>query len=248
MAVITEEAARRLTADGRREVRLAAEDIVTPAAKTYFQEKRVTLSTDQAPSEAMEDRYTTVFGAVLSEKPEHMTHLRGNLLVFKDHPRIILRGKIDSLESAIILVQAKALEAGDSALSAELEEVITFIRHLLQLRGLRRASGRIPAFGLGCAGAQRPVASSQQIFRYPAFFAGRAVWADGRRAQPTAHHDPRDGAGRLSGLQGPARRNGPGGYHPGFQSAVVAVLDHDVQGGGRSSKFRVRREQYGTAG
>ena len=50
MAVITEEAARRLTADGRREVRLAAEDIVTPAAKTYFQEKRVTLSTDQAPS------------------------------------------------------------------------------------------------------------------------------------------------------------------------------------------------------
>ena len=148
MAVITEEAARRLTADGRREVRLAAEDIVTPAAKTYFQEKRVTLSTDQAPSAAMEDRYTTVFGAVLSEKPEHMTHLRGNLLVFKDHPRIILRGKIDSLESAIILVQAKALEAGDSALSAELEEVITFIRHLLRCEVSGEPVGEFQLLGL----------------------------------------------------------------------------------------------------
>lgn len=28
----------------------------------------------------------TLFGAALDHKPEHMTHLRGNVLVFKDHP------------------------------------------------------------------------------------------------------------------------------------------------------------------
>lgn len=148
MAVITEETARRLTADGCREVRLGAEDIVTPAAKTYFQEKRVTLSTDTLVQETAEDRYTTVFGAVLSEKPEHMTHLRGDLLVFKDHPRIILRGKIDSLESAIILVQAKALDAGDRALSAELEEIITFIRHLLRCEVSGEPVGEFRLLGL----------------------------------------------------------------------------------------------------
>ena len=87
-------------------------------------------------------------GAYYMEKPEHMTHLRGNLLVFKDHPRIILRGKIDSLESAIILVQAKALEAGDSALSAELEEVITFIRHLLRCEVSGEPVGEFQLLGL----------------------------------------------------------------------------------------------------
>ena len=35
------------------------------------------------------------------EKPEEMTHLRGNLLVKKTHPRIAFRGKLDSLEAAI---------------------------------------------------------------------------------------------------------------------------------------------------
>ena len=32
-------------------------------------------------------KYTTVFGAKLDEKPEHMTQLKGNLLVFKDDKR-----------------------------------------------------------------------------------------------------------------------------------------------------------------
>ena len=31
-----------------------------------------------------------------------MTHLRGNVLVFKDHPRIAFRGYIDLLEAEIL--------------------------------------------------------------------------------------------------------------------------------------------------
>lgn len=148
MAVITEDAARRLVADGQRDVCLSAEDIITPSARTYFQEKHVTLNIGESIPEGDEERYTKTFGAVLSEKPEHMTHLRGNLLVFKDHPRIILRGKIDSLEAAIIQVQVKALAAGDTALSNDLEEVIVFIRRLLRCEVSGEPVGEFRLLGL----------------------------------------------------------------------------------------------------
>ena len=172
MAVITEEAARKLTSDGRREVRLSAEDIITPAAKTYFQEKRVTIHTEHTAETAQEDRYTTVFGAVLSEKPEHMTHLRGDLLVFKDHPRIILRGKIDSLESAIILVQVKALEAGDAALSQELEEIITFIRRLLRCEVSGEPVGEFQLLGLDAPALREQSHHPSQYFGIRHFLPG----------------------------------------------------------------------------
>ena len=148
MAVITEDTARKLTADGQREVHLSPEDILTPSAKTYFQEKHVTLHIGETPQASAEERYTTTFGAILSEKPEHMTHLRGNLLVFKDHPRIILRGKIDSLEAAIIQVQVKALAAGDEALSKDLEEIIVFIRRLMRCEVSGEAVGEFQLLGL----------------------------------------------------------------------------------------------------
>ena len=38
-------------------------------------------------------------------KPEHQTHLNGDVLVPKTHPRIRFRGKLDTLESELILCQ-----------------------------------------------------------------------------------------------------------------------------------------------
>ncbi len=65
-------------------------------------------------------------------KPEYMTHLRGDTLVFKDHPRIVLRGSIDALESEIILVQTRARELHFTRLYQDLEETIRAIRWLLR--------------------------------------------------------------------------------------------------------------------
>lgn len=65
-------------------------------------------------------------------KPEHMTHLRGEQLVYKDHPRISFRGAIDSLESEIILLQILTEQKGLSSLTADLEEIIRVIRRLLR--------------------------------------------------------------------------------------------------------------------
>lgn len=151
MAVITEDMARRLSDDGKQNIRLSHGDILTPAARTYLQEKHITAEQTSAAQGTASEGYSTLFGAVLTEKPEHMTHLRGNLLVFKDHPRIILRGKIDSLEAAIIQVQIKALDANDTQLSGELGEIITFIRHLLRCEVSGEAVGEFTLLGMDAA-------------------------------------------------------------------------------------------------
>lgn len=152
MTVITEEAARRLSAGGKTEISVAGEDIITPAARTYLQEHHIRVRQQGAEQAASEEaKYTTLFGATLSEKPEHMTHLRGNTLVFKDHPRIVLRGRIDSLEAAIILVQVKAQAAGDQQLVSELEEIIAFIRRLLRCEVSGEPVGDFQLLGLDAA-------------------------------------------------------------------------------------------------
>ena len=84
------------------------------------------------------------------EKPEHMTHLRGNTLVYKDHPRIAFRGAIDSLESEIILVQTRAMESHLRKLYDDLTEIITTIRHLLRCEVSGEALGEVKLQNLTC--------------------------------------------------------------------------------------------------
>ncbi len=65
------------------------------------------------------------------EKPEYMTHLRENLLVAKDHPRILLRGKLDSLESLIMQSQVTVLKQGYEIIAQELDEIMSFVQILM---------------------------------------------------------------------------------------------------------------------
>lgn len=70
-------------------------------------------------------------GRVLDEKPEEMTHLRGNLLVSKTHPEIAFRGRLDSLTAETLCIQAEAREAGEERLAGNLQEVLDYIREIL---------------------------------------------------------------------------------------------------------------------
>lgn len=70
-------------------------------------------------------------GAGYAEKPEYMTHLRENLLVKKDHPRILLRGKFDSLEALIMQTQVTVENAGYGNIARDLDEVLSFVQLLL---------------------------------------------------------------------------------------------------------------------
>lgn len=70
-------------------------------------------------------------GKTYAQKPEHMTHLRANLLVPKNDSRILFRGKLDSLEALIMQTQIVAEECGYKAVAEELDEVMSFVQIIL---------------------------------------------------------------------------------------------------------------------
>ena len=72
-------------------------------------------------------------GAFYFEKPEHMTHLYGNILVPKDHKRIYFRGKLDSLETIFVLNQTLLLEMGeDQSLIDDLQDILESLREMMR--------------------------------------------------------------------------------------------------------------------
>lgn len=87
-----------------------------------------------------------VTGEGLAEKPEDMTHLRGNRLVKKTHPRIAFRGKLDGLQAKILLLEAELPDHPD--LAADLEELLGFVQKLLgaEVRGVK--TEELTLFGL----------------------------------------------------------------------------------------------------
>lgn len=148
MSVLTENDVRQMLASGqlkeKGEIVVARNKIITPSARTYLLEKGIEMKIEDNPigevTKVSEEQvtadhvevYETIFGAKLNEKPEHMTHLRGNLLVFKDHPRIAFRGAIDSLEAEIVMTQIFAEKQHLPQMIKDLEEIIKFIRMLLR--------------------------------------------------------------------------------------------------------------------
>jgi ethanolamine utilization protein EutL len=71
-------------------------------------------------------------GERLSEKPEHLTHLRDDeSLVSKDHPRMLLRGKLDTLQGILIDAQCAADAEGLRGLVGELNEALELTRSMV---------------------------------------------------------------------------------------------------------------------
>jgi ethanolamine utilization cobalamin adenosyltransferase len=62
-----------------------------------------------------------------------MTHLSGNRLVPKNHPRIFLRGKMDSLNALIVLTQSEiASKAGNDKLVKDLDDIFAHVCMLMR--------------------------------------------------------------------------------------------------------------------
>lgn len=110
--------------DGKRVFFLRDGDLLTSGARDFLRRERIEILPAQ---QAKPQHYRLENGAVLSEKPEHMTHLQGNVLVNKTHPRIAFRGWVDLLESETMLCQLKAPE-----FRKELAEILAYIRNLLR--------------------------------------------------------------------------------------------------------------------
>lgn len=171
MSVLTESEVRRQLkgTDFKEytEFRVIKGQIVTPSAKSFLSENNIHLKYVDSLEEVVHEvkkakeevpvklqtieeknKYITVFGAELMEKPEHMTHLHGNLLVFKDHKVIALRGKLDSLESKILETQVITHKLGASKLTEDLEEILKFVRGLLRCEVVNEPVGEFKLLGM----------------------------------------------------------------------------------------------------
>lgn len=116
------------------EIKVTENQLFTPSAIEYLNDKNIRIvKTDEKPAENSEKTFKTVFGGVMLNKPEHMTHLRGNTLVFKDHPVIKYRGALDYLESEIICAQVLILKNGYKQVALDLEEFIKLVRLLIKV-------------------------------------------------------------------------------------------------------------------
>jgi len=85
-------------------------------------------------------------------KPEHMTHLHSNVLVPKTHPRICLRGKLDSLQALILLAAQQAKADTRPDIAGSLEEFYSFAQMILRCEVKEEPLPAFTLLGLGSAG------------------------------------------------------------------------------------------------
>ena len=110
--------------NGKRVFYLGKGDQLSSTARDFLNRERIEI----LPAEqAKPERYLLLNGGCIEEKPEHMTHLNGEYLVPKNHPRILFRGKLDTLEAELILCQ---LASGQ--LAKPVGELLALARQLIR--------------------------------------------------------------------------------------------------------------------
>ena len=147
--------------DGNRIYYLAEGDRLTWEAKDYLTRERIEIL---PASEARPVRYQLLGGGYLEEKPEHMTHLSGDILVEKTHPRILFRGKVDRLEAEILLCQLAVPK-----LRQKLQEVLDLTRLLLRWEVLEQPAEKLSLGGLDDAALRSRSHRPQDYYGQPHF-------------------------------------------------------------------------------
>lgn len=145
--------------DGKRVFYLEKGANLTSEARDFLtREKIEILPADQArPAQ-----YRTLDGGFFREKPEDMTHLRGDILVKKDHPRILFRGAIDSLEAELLYAQ------GETGIVA-LEDGLHCARELIAADVLEKPVAEVNPGGLDEAEIRRRSHVPQEYYGIPHF-------------------------------------------------------------------------------
>lgn len=161
--LITEAAARDniRNRDGRRVYYLAKEDVLSSAARDYLSRERILIL---PAAEAKPERWALLGSGYCEEKPEHLTHLNGEVLVPKTHPRIAFRGKLDSLESELLLCCLAVPE-----FEKELREILSFTRELLRREVLEEPIPEEPLCGLSQEELRRRSHFPQEHYGQPHF-------------------------------------------------------------------------------
>ncbi|CAM3792031.1 cobalamin adenosyltransferase [Mesobacillus zeae] len=177
MGLITENELRKLLKDQDlstlKEYKVEKGTIITPSAQTFLTDRHIKLSIidkskddqqskneksktsskadeknqSQKPEPVQPFKYRLLNGGYTNQKPEQMTALYGNVLVNKDHNRIIFRGKLDSFESKILESQIKIAPVYQG-LADDLQEVLDFVRNLVRCEVLNSPVKEIKLLGM----------------------------------------------------------------------------------------------------
>ena len=110
---------------GKRVFYLSDADTLTPSARDWLRRERIEIL---PASQARPEVYHLENGALFPEKPEQYTHLQGDVLVPKTHPRIAFRGAMDSLQAQLLLTQA----AVAAPMQKDVGEILTLARNILR--------------------------------------------------------------------------------------------------------------------
>ena len=182
MQVITEEAVRQMVYKQKlTEIAVAPEDFISIEAKRYIREKgfKIVLSGGQVDKgvpavnsdirpvgvDGKKPRFTdAVTGQTYDKKPEHMTHLHAAVLVPKNHPRIVLRGKLDSFEAELVMAMVRAKAEGRQRLVADLNELLSLARRILAAEVTEKPLEEQPLLGLDSAGLREASHNPQARF------------------------------------------------------------------------------------
>ncbi len=147
--------------DGKRVFYLGRGDQLTSDARDFLTRERIEiLPADKARPE----RYRLLSGGFMEEKSEHMTHLYGDVLVPKTHPRIAFRGAMDNLEAELLLCQLAVPH-----FEKELEELLQLSRQLLRCEVLGEPVQEAPLCGLTMQQLREHSHRPQEFYGQPHF-------------------------------------------------------------------------------
>ena len=147
--------------DKQRVFYLGAGDTLTSEARDFLQSQRIEIL---PASQAKKERWQILGGGFTEEKPEYMTHLNGEVLVKKTHPRIAFRGWVDSLEAELLLGGKVC-----SHLQQELGEILALTRQILRCDVLEEPLALTGLCGLTEAQMRKRSHFPQEYYGIPHF-------------------------------------------------------------------------------
>ena len=124
------------TQEGKRVFWLTEGDRLTPSAQDWLRQEKIEIVPRQ-------EGFSDLFGGQFQKKPEEMTHLTGNTLVLKTHPRIAFRGELDSLQAQVLLC---ALHI--RIFEKELTEMLHYLRQILRCEVMDEPLEELSLLGL----------------------------------------------------------------------------------------------------
>ncbi|MBR5618626.1 MAG: hypothetical protein IKW76_02720 [Clostridia bacterium] len=151
MRILTEADLRSsLSLEGIKIYTVPPDVFITPAAREYLAVRGIGIAVKSGVKTCYDDTRRAgssarmhVFvdaktGKTYDQKPEDMTHLRDNILIKKTDPVIDFRGKLDLLESEIILAQIVSERLGYAKMTADLGETLDYTRNILACEVLQK--------------------------------------------------------------------------------------------------------------